>query len=58
MPPEGFEPAFPAKERRHAHALDSAATEVRLVFVFKQNQVFSIQILKPKHPYLVSSTYV
>jgi len=29
-----------------------------LVFVFKQNQMFSVQILNPEHPYLVLSMHV
>jgi len=58
MSSEGLEPATPADERQHANTLDGATTGVGLVFVFKQNQMFSIQILKRKHPYLVLSTYV
>jgi len=44
MPPEGLEPAIPADERQHAHVLDGAAIGVGLVFVFKQNHVFSSYI--------------
>jgi hypothetical protein len=58
MPPAGFEPVISADERQQTHALDGAATGVGLVFVFKQNEMFSIQILNPKHPYLVLSMYV
>ena len=58
MPPAGFEPAIPADERQQTHALDRTATGVGLVFVFKQNQMFSVQILNPEHPYLVLSMHV
>jgi hypothetical protein len=41
MPPAGFEPAVPAGERRHIHALDRAATGIVIVHIFshpKPNQ--------------------
>jgi hypothetical protein len=33
MPPEGFEPAIPASERRQTYALDRAATGVGKPYV-------------------------
>jgi hypothetical protein len=58
MPPAEFKPAIPADERQQTKALDGAAIGAGLVFVFKRNYMFSLQILNPKHPYLVLSMYV
>jgi hypothetical protein len=37
MPPEGFEPAIPASERPHTHALDRTATGIGVRMTSIQN---------------------